>query len=657
MKKILASLLIVLLILTALPTAAFAFQDANEPAGPYVEDELLVKFNNGADSNSKKNAHAIANAEAHGKIDKLDIEIVKVNRGQAKKALEEYKKNSDVEYVEYNYILTPEQTPNDAKFASQTYLAPANASKAWDINVGSSSVTVAVIDTGVDVNHADLKGRLTSGYNFYGGNTDPSDVYGHGTKVVGIIAASSNNTVGITGMDWGCNVMPLRIGDDSGMGTVSRMANALIYASDNGARVVNISMGSPTSSITMLNAVNYAESRGVVVVAATGNSNTTVSYPAAYPTVLGVGNVTTTGSRYSSSNYGEGLDVCAVGVSTYTTIMGSSYGSGTGTSFSSPQVAALVSLMLSANPGLSPSDVRRIITSTAKNGGAWNAQTGYGQIDMEAALIAAGGSAAPVEPELPPEETFVPEEPVVAPEEPTAMPDTIPPVISVTGSTGIVLHIDSPYTEQGATAFDNTDGDISHMVMAQGFVDVYTPGTYNVTYTVSDTAGNTAVAIRTIRVISPTTVFNTPTLKFDGSLRKNGSGVHQIVAESDGLVDMMASLDCGSGKNAGMVHVSVTDANGIQIMSRDDLGSFSTQFYLTAGTYSLEFTLASGNSASYSVSIQMPQTVYEQFDEPEVPLGELPEDVHQNNYIVPVSALLLVAIIMIAIFISKRKRT
>ena len=185
-----------------------------------------------------------------------------------------------VRYVEPDHVATAFFTPNDPKYPQQYGPQLISAPQAWDVQMGSDSVVVAVVDTGVDYNHEDLYGNVIKGYDYVNGDSDPMDDQGHGTHCAGIIGATLNNGVGIAGIAQ-VSIMAVKVLDSQGSGYYSWIASGIRYAVDNGADVISMSLGGPSSDSTMQSACDYAQSRGVLVVAAAGNDyGGPVSYPA-----------------------------------------------------------------------------------------------------------------------------------------------------------------------------------------------------------------------------------------------------------------------------------------------------------------------------------------------------------------------------------------
>jgi subtilisin family serine protease len=302
-------------------------------------------------------------------------------------------------YVEDDHVVTVSYIPDDPRYPEQWHLPSISAPQAWDITTGSANVTIAVIDTGVDYNHQDLKDKCVAGYNFVDRNRDPMDDHGHGTHVAGIAAASGDNSTGVAGVDWEARIMPIKVLDAQGSGYDSDVAAAIRYAADNGARIINMSLGGASYSYTLAEAANYAYNKGVTMVAASGNNGSNVSYPAACEHVIAVGALESDDTLAYFSNRGSALDLTAPGVSILSTVPGG-YGKMSGTSMASPVVAGCASLVLAAHPEYGPSQVERALKDGATDLGSpgFDTNYGHGKVNASAAL---GGEQQP-EPEVEP---------------------------------------------------------------------------------------------------------------------------------------------------------------------------------------------------------------------------------------------------------------
>jgi subtilisin family serine protease len=253
---------------------------------------------------------------------------------------------------------------------------------------------VAVVDTGVQSDHPDLQGRLVKGMNIVDPSSPPEDDVGHGTHVAGIIAAQVNNNEGVAGLTWFTKIMPVKVLDSTGAGSTYSVAKGIIWATDHGANIINMSLGNYAEAAFLHDALKYAYEHGVILVAASGNDNTDrPGYPAAYPEVFAVSATDADESRADYSNYGDYIDVVAPGTSIPSTYPGSRYAALSGTSMASPHVAALASLVCAVNPDLTNEEVMELLRQTAKDLGPSGKDNdfGYGQIDVRSALQSASG--------------------------------------------------------------------------------------------------------------------------------------------------------------------------------------------------------------------------------------------------------------------------
>ncbi|WP_442950439.1 S8 family peptidase [Paenibacillus sp. DMB20] len=270
--------------------------------------------------------------------------------------------------------------PNDLLFSRYQWNLPAiETNRGWNLSKGSEEVVIAVVDTGVDLRHTDLEGQLVPGYNVVNPDSDPSDDVGHGTHVAGIIGALVNNGEGVAGMSWYNKIMPVKALDASGSGTTYAVAEGIIWATDRGAKVINMSLGNYADSQFLHDAVKYAYDRDVLLVAASGNDNTErPGYPAAYPEVLAVGATNQDMSRAEYSNYGDYIDVTAPGTNIASTFPGNQYAALSGTSMASPHVAAMAGLIRSLNPDLTNREVMDLMISQAVDLGEKGKDKYYG---------------------------------------------------------------------------------------------------------------------------------------------------------------------------------------------------------------------------------------------------------------------------------------
>ncbi len=369
----------------------------------------------------------------------------------------------EVRYAERNGIACAGLTPTDPDY-SNPYLVYApqllNAPAAWDVTTGTVTVTVAVVDSGVSLSHPEFAGRILPGYDFVNGDSDPSDDNGHGTHVAGIIAAAMNNGLGTTGLAPNVAILPVKVLSAAKSGTWANVAQGIRYAADNGARVINLSLGGTTPSTAVLDAIRYAQSKGALVVAAAGNNGSSAPfYPAYYEEVVAVSATDEHDEYWSISNYGSWVDVAAPGSSIWSTYWTATnpngFGFMSGTSMAAPHVSALAALIWSVNGSLSPAQVRDIIQSTAVDKGAagFDPYYGWGRIDVGAAVrrAAAGGtgSSPTATPTTAP--TATPTTAPTATPQPTATPTTAPTATPQPTATPTTAPTATPTTAPTAT--------------------------------------------------------------------------------------------------------------------------------------------------------------------------------------------------------------
>ncbi len=306
---------------------------------------------------------------------------------------------ADVAYVHPNgkvgLLAADTPSPNDPDRSKQAYLRQIRAEQAWKHVTEQTSLTIALVDTGIDLDHPDLKANLVEGVNLVQPGQSPEDDNGHGTSVAGVLASIGNNGVGTTGVLWKAKIMPIKALDESGYGDENRLGEAILAAVSRGAKIVVLSVGLYRYSPYMRDIVQYAENKGVLLVAASGNdgvllgSKARVKYPAAYPTVLAVGGVKQDGTSEPRSNPGAEVDIAAAW-HVYTTGIGGGYKYEEGTSMAAPQVAAAAAMVWAQYPKLQPYEVRERLRQTAKDVApvGRDQATGNGLLQIDAALTA-----------------------------------------------------------------------------------------------------------------------------------------------------------------------------------------------------------------------------------------------------------------------------
>lgn len=338
--------------------------------------------------------------------------------------LASFRGRSDVLYAEPNYIATAYATPNDPYYSYQWHLDNAtfggiHTEPAWNVTRGAG-VIVAVIDTGIAYENyfvysqaPDLANTsFVAGYDFVNDDTHPNDDNSHGTHVAGTVAQSTNNNVGVAGVAYEASLMPVKVLDKNGSGSYADVAEGIRWAVDHGAHVISLSLGGPSSSSALQDAVAYAYNNGVVVVAASGNDNGAIGYPAAYDDyVIAVGATRYDEARAPYSNYGTSLDIVAPGGDLNVDQNGDTYGDGVlqqtfsgsysnfgyyffqGTSMATPHVAGVAALVIANGNATTSDQVRSALETTADDLGAAGHDNfyGHGLVNAAAALTYTAG--------------------------------------------------------------------------------------------------------------------------------------------------------------------------------------------------------------------------------------------------------------------------
>lgn len=496
-----------------------------------------------------------------------------------------------VRYAEPDYPVSIVWTPNDPYFNA---VAPAltqwgprriDAESAWNTALGTG-VKIAIIDTGVDLDHPDLAAKLDTAndYDFVNGDTVAQDDNGHGSHCAGIAAAVTNNGTGVAGMAPDATILPVKTLDSAGNGSSAVLAAGIRYAVDRGADVVSMSLGGGSPSQAMQEAVAYAHAHGVVVVAATGNTNSAVFYPAAYPEVIAVGATDVLDARASYSNKGPEIDVVAPGGTSANGIISAvidGYGVKHGTSMATPHVAGVAALMLSEDSTATPAEITQALTRTSRDLGVpgHDVLTGYGLINAAYALVALTST------------------------------DTAPPV---TTSDAVPVYTNSALVTLGATddgagvawTYSSLNGGA---VSTAGTVAIGMPGSYTLDYWSVDRAGNveapTRVTFEVRDTIPPVTVSDArPTYQETADIRlyptDGGTGVAGTYFKLDGGITTSGTrvIVPSAGR-------TVPESHTLEFWSRDGAGNIEERTSVTfdVGDYVAPVTTANV-AASYQLS-------------------------------------------------------
>ncbi|GAM12023.1 S8 family serine peptidase [Mesobacillus selenatarsenatis] len=344
--------------------------------------QILIKLKN---RNVNLESLDLIEKESPTALDSRGIVLVEVPiHFSYQKMLDMLAQNPGIEYVEPNYLYEHLNVSDDPFYNYQWHIPVLNIHNAWGYIQNPHPVRVAVLDSGVDP-HSDLAGKVLPGYDIPANTPFQTDLIGHGTNIAGIIAGIKNNGIGIAGINENVEILPVKITDQTTI-QLTDVIEGIYYAIDNGAQIINMSYGSEEGNHMEYDALKEAYTKGITLIAATGNDyGAPVSFPAAYPFVIGVGSVDQEGKRSAFSNYGDSLDLVAPGEEIVSTGLREEYEFVNGTSFSAPIVSGIASMLLSQDPKLSPSEIEwKLENSTERS---WTETKGFGQIDAVKALL------------------------------------------------------------------------------------------------------------------------------------------------------------------------------------------------------------------------------------------------------------------------------
>ena len=382
------------------PSAQTEETATKQESQPSAQDRILVKFKENVSDAKKNEIHQKTGGKVKKTIPRINVAIVEIPSGKdisPQQFIATYKRfKNEVEYAELDYSVEAVLTPNDPYYSSsgswgQSFpdlwgIRKIQSASAWDLTSGSTAVIVAVIDTGIDYNHPDLKDNILRdaqgkvvGYDFVNNDADPIDDMGHGTHCAGTIGAVGNNALGVVGVNWKVKIMPVKFLDSGGSGYDSGAADSIIWAVDHGARVLSNSWGGSGYSRVLAEAITYAYDKGTVFVAAAGNDNQDASgfVPASDPHAITVSAFDYLDLKAFFSNYGLKIDVAAPGVDVLSLkasagsmcgtsrTVGTNYCYVSGTSMATPHVAGLAALILAKNPSFTNEQVRQAIRKGA----------------------------------------------------------------------------------------------------------------------------------------------------------------------------------------------------------------------------------------------------------------------------------------------------
>lgn len=520
------------------------------------------------------------------RIGKSDLRIVDLPPGMEARMVERLSRHPHIEFVELDRVFPAALTPNDPYFGSQWHQNKIRTPSAWDLTSGAG-VTVAILDTGVDATHPELSASIVPGWNFYANSADTTDSLGHGTAVAGTVAAATNNGVGVASIAGGAKIMPIRISDNNGFATASTIAQAITYAADRGARVVNVSFENLPGSTAVQSAAQYMKDNNGLVVVAAGNTGTSVSWSST-TTMIPVSATGSTDQLASFTSWGPYVAMSAPGIDIWTTRAGGTYWYCWGTSFAAPVTAGVVALMMAANPELGSRDIERLLYASAVDLGAAgrDPQFGYGRVDAAAAVQAALSAVSTVD-------TTAPSVAIAAPLGSSTVSGLVPVNITASDDVGVArveLRVNGGTVAADTSAPFAFSWDSAHV--ADGMV--------NLTAVAVDAAGNarTSAAV-SVNVANATAPVVADTSAPSVAIQNPGNG-----SRVSGSVSISVSASDNSG-SAGITNSLFI--NNIRVAAASG-GSLSYKWNtrkVATGTYTIraEARDAAGNLASTSVQV------------------------------------------------------
>lgn len=369
----------------------------------FAEGEIIVKFSPSASFNQIGKMGEKYGYKVKERLLLPETFVLKVPAGVEEALSKILARLPIVDFAEPNFEAEALLIPNDTYFNNQWGIAKIQMPQAWDIATGSSNIKVAVLDTGIDNDHPDLSSKVDVWKNFSSSRSS-DDLYGHGTHVAGIAAAITNNSLGVAGVGFNTHLMSVKVLNDSGSGYYSWVINGITWAADNGAKVINLSLGGSSGSSSLENAINYAWNKGVLLSCAAGNNGSSnYMYPAVYQNCLAVAATDSSDQKASWSNYGSWVDVSAPGVDIFSTLPNHrakvsktrNYGSLSGTSMATPFTAGLGALLFGLDSSLNNTQVRERIEQTAMQISGTGTYWQWGRIDAFSAVSTALGLTAP----------------------------------------------------------------------------------------------------------------------------------------------------------------------------------------------------------------------------------------------------------------------
>ncbi|MCW5601955.1 S8 family serine peptidase [Nitrosomonas sp.] len=526
---------------TSLPEQARAKRNSNDS---FARGRILISPRAGLPASALANILKEYDGKAR-KIGQSNLYIVDLPEYTEEGVMARLTHHPHLKLVELDHYTQPASVPNDPMYGDQWHLPKISAPPAWNLSQGTG-VIIAILDSGANSQHQDLADQLVPGWNIWDNNSDTTDLTGHGTRVAGAAAASSNNGMGIAGVAGNSKIMPVRITEPTVGGAYeSTITQGLIYAADHGARVANVSFRNVMGSSAKREAAQYMKNKNGLVIVSAGNDGADMGYMDT-TTMIVVSATDQNDLKTIFSNYGSYVDLAAPGKDILTTDMDGSYSSRSGTSYSSPITAGITALMMAANPNLSNLDIEALLFSTAVDLGDPGKDVYYGRGRVDAAMAVQAALTA-----LPRMDTESPTVSITEPLGGATVAGLVPVDIEAADNVGVVraeisvnntvvaVDTSTPYafTWDSSSAPNGTVNLVAHVFDAAGnqsssSVEV------NVDNQVKQPSPLTDTTPPVIHIVNPVTgnVSGSVTISVDAEDNEGASGITQAIYIDGSLV-------------------------------------------------------------------------------------------------------------------------
>ncbi|MFC5461703.1 S8 family serine peptidase [Massilia niabensis] len=561
------------------------------PAGEFARGRILIEARAGL-SDAELDTLVKAHGGKRRKLGQSRMHVVDLPPGLSEEeAVEKLSRRPELKFAELDRKVTVAMAVNDPYIGSAWHLGKIGAPAAWDSTQGSG-VTIAVLDSGVNGAHPDLKDRMVPGFNVYNNTTDTSDLCGHGTAVAGTSAATMNNALGVAGVAGAARIMPIRVAFKDASGScpayLSTIANGITWAADHGARIANVSFAGIAGSSAVKSAARYMKNKGGLVFISAGNNN--VDENVVPDTAFIIVSSTDSYDRKSSfSSWGSFVSLAAPGSGIWTTNSSLGYSSKSGTSFASPVTAGVAGLVMAARPDLNADQVESLLFKTSVDLGVAGRDPvfGYGRVDAAAAVGAARAYVQAAD-------TIAPLAAIAAPLGSSTVSGSVPVSVNSSDNVGVArveLKVNGTVVATDSAApysFSWNSTGVANGMASLVAVAYDAAGNMGTSATVPVNVANSTSTIATVSdTVAPVVTINNPVA---------------------GAVSGTVAISVSATDNAGAAGIRTSLAIDGKVVANGQGGSLSYSWNTrkaAAGTHTVAVTArdAAGNAGSRSVSV------------------------------------------------------